>query len=67
MKDPLGVSLVEFPYCDSPCYLEVNRDKVVLINRLRKCKKGDYLMCSGLHIPSSDIEAFGSRVTPLNI
>jgi len=30
---------IEFTYSDFPCHLKVNRDKLVLINHLWKCKK----------------------------
>ena len=35
-----GYSSSEFTYSNFPCHLKVNRDKLALINRLWKCKKG---------------------------
>jgi len=32
---------IEFTYSDFPCHLKVNTDKLALINRLWKCKKGE--------------------------
>ena len=34
---------IEFTYSNFPCHLKVNRDKLALINRLWKCKKGERL------------------------
>ena len=34
---------IEFTYSDFPCHLKVNRDKIALINRRWKCKKGEKL------------------------
>ena len=31
---------IEFTYSNFPCHVKVNRDKLALINRLWKCKKG---------------------------
>ena len=35
---------IEFTYSNFPCHLKVNRDKLALINRLWKCKKGERLI-----------------------
>ena len=35
--------LIEFTYGDFPCHLKVNRNKLALINRRWKCKKGERL------------------------
>ena len=37
---PTSKNSIEFTYSNFPCHLKVNRDKLVLINRLWKCKKG---------------------------
>ena len=34
---------IEFTYSNFPCHLNVNRDKLALINRLWKCEKGERL------------------------
>ena len=34
---------IEFTHRNFPCHLKVNRDKLALINRLWKCKKGERL------------------------
>ena len=34
---------IEFTYSDFPCHLKVNREKLALINRRWKCKKGKRL------------------------
>ena len=34
---------IEFTYSNFPCHLKVIRDKLALINRLWKCKKGERL------------------------
>ena len=34
---------IEFTYSNFSCHLKVNRDKLALIDRLCKCKKGERL------------------------
>ena len=34
---------IQFTYSNFRCHLKVNRDKLALINRLWKCKKGERL------------------------
>ena len=41
-------------YGNFPCYLKVNRDKLALINRQRKCEKGGILTINAISFTKMD-------------
>ena len=61
----------EFNYSDFPCHLKVNRDKLALINRQWKCKKGKRLTIRAnlftkidQHDDSARREQLGGKIPP---
>ena len=46
---------IEFTYNNFLCHLKVNRDKLALINRLWKCKKGEKLTITYSFLTDSEV------------